>query len=223
MSYSIKMLEKRIEKKFVLGKYKDDFIKKYLLINGFTKHYPDRIITSIYLDTLNYNFAKDNINGVSERRKIRFRWYNNKTNQIFIEEKNKQNFQVWKNINKIDSFHENIDLIKKIKNYIYTNNISILKNNNYKIILKTNYKRSYWISHNKKIRATIDKDINATSLNNLNKAIYFSDTILEFKYSPDNENYFRNFFNKTNYKLRNQKYSKYVRSFVALENSGYRI
>ena len=88
MSYSIKMLEKRIEKKFVLGKYKDDFIKKYLLINGFTKHYPDRIITSIYLDTLNYNFAKDNINGVSERRKIRFRWYNNKTISRYLDRSN---------------------------------------------------------------------------------------------------------------------------------------
>ena len=79
------MNENRIEKKFVLGKFKDDFFKKLLLVNGFTKQYPDRTISSIYLDTANYDFAKDNINGVSERKKIRFRWYNNNLDDIYVE------------------------------------------------------------------------------------------------------------------------------------------
>ena len=30
------MNESRIEKKFVLGKYKEDFLTRFLLINGFT-------------------------------------------------------------------------------------------------------------------------------------------------------------------------------------------
>ena len=60
------------------------------MINGFTQQYPDRNISSIYLDTLNYNFARDNINGVSERKKIRIRWYNNNLNNISIEEKIKK-------------------------------------------------------------------------------------------------------------------------------------
>ena len=92
------MNETRIEKKFVLGKFKDDFFKKNLLINGFTKQHPDRTISSIYLDTINYDFVKDNINGVNERKKIRFRWYDNNLDKIFIEIKNKQNFCVWKNL-----------------------------------------------------------------------------------------------------------------------------
>ena len=70
------MNENRIEKKFVLGKHKDDFLKKLLLSNGFNKQYPDRVINSIYMDTVNYDFAKDNISGISNRKKIRFRWYN---------------------------------------------------------------------------------------------------------------------------------------------------
>ena len=65
----------RIEKKFVFGKYKEDFIEKILLINGFTKLFLPRKINSIYLDTQNFDFAKDNINGISKRKKIRFRWY----------------------------------------------------------------------------------------------------------------------------------------------------
>ena len=84
------MSENRIEKKFVLGKFKDDFLKKFLLINGFTKHYPDRKISSIYLDTNNYDFARDNINGVSNRKKIRFRWYNDDETKIFLRKRTKK-------------------------------------------------------------------------------------------------------------------------------------
>ena len=69
------------------------------------------------------------------------------------------------------------------------------KYNNYfnnKLVLKTNYKRSYWLSKIK-IRATIDINLNTNSIN-FTKKIYFNDTILEFKFSPDNESHFRNFF-----------------------------
>ena len=66
------MNENRIEKKFVFGKFKEDYLEKILLSNGFTKLYPSRYINSIYLDTLNFDFARDNINGVSKRKKIRF-------------------------------------------------------------------------------------------------------------------------------------------------------
>ena len=96
------MDNERIEKKFVLGKLKEDFFKKFLLLNGFIKQFQNRSITSIYLDTNNYNLAKDNINGVSERKKIRFRWYNNNLNEIFFEEKNKKNFCVWKRWKKLN-------------------------------------------------------------------------------------------------------------------------
>ena len=92
------MNENRVEKKFVLGKYQEDFLKKILITNGFTKYLVPREISSIYLDTLNFDFAKDNINGVSRRKKIRFRWYNDDYSKIYLEEKNKQNFFVKKNI-----------------------------------------------------------------------------------------------------------------------------
>ena len=87
-------------------------------------------------------------------------------------------------------------------------------------MLKTNYKRSYWLSSNNKIRATIDIDINASSLNNFTKPIYLGDTVLEFKFNPQHEEYFRNFLSNRFDYLRAQKYSKYVRSFIELENSG---
>lgn len=214
------MNESRIEKKFVLGKYKEDFLTRFLLINGFTKHFDNRIINSIYLDTINYDFAKDNINGVSERKKIRLRWYDDNLNKIFIEQKNKKNFKVWKNIEEIEPLNIKKNLIKNLEDYFKNNNFSKLANFNYNFVLKTNYKRGYWISDDKNIRATIDTDINASSCKDMKNVINLSETILEFKFSPKYENYFRSFFNNKSYQLRGKKYSKYIRSFTALENSG---
>ena len=214
------MNENRIEKKFVLGKFKDDFFKKFLLVNGFTKQYPDRTISSIYLDTVNYDFAKDNINGVSERKKIRFRWYNNNLDNIYIEEKNKRNFNVWKNIEKINLPINKKNLLGNLKEYFNKAKFKNINNFNYKFVLKTNYKRSYWLSSNNKIRATIDIDINSSCMNNFSKPIYLGDTVLEFKFNPLHEEFFRNFFSERFDHLRAQKYSKYVRSFLELENSG---
>ena len=214
------MNENRIEKKFVLGKHKDDFLKKLLLSNGFNKQYPDRVINSIYMDTVNYDFAKDNISGISNRKKIRFRWYNQDLKKIYFEVKNKRNFNVWKNIEKIEPSIDEKSLVGYLKKNL--NNMIFECNNNFnnKLVLKTNYKRSYWLSNNKKIRATIDINLNANSINFFKKKIYFNDTILEFKFSPKDENYFRIFYlNKISY-LRSQKYSKYIRSFLELENSG---
>tara|TARA_A100001035_G_scaffold210425_1_gene170300 strand:+ start:182 stop:832 length:651 start_codon:yes stop_codon:yes gene_type:complete len=212
------MNENRIEKKFVLGKYEDDFLKKILTINGFKKSFPSRYISSIYLDTLNFDFAKDNINGVGKRKKIRFRWYNEDFKNIFLEEKNKQNFVVKKNIDLIKNFKLKGNFVQNLKNYFFLENKKY-KDFNYRFVLKTNYLRSYWISENKKIRATIDTNISTSPINDLNKKLNLSETILEFKFSQNNEFFFRNFFYIKNLNLRSKKYSKYLQSFNLLEDS----
>jgi SPX domain protein involved in polyphosphate accumulation len=108
----------RIEKKFILGKYQNDKIEKLLLINGFTQIFLPRRINSIYLDTHNFDFAKDNINGVSRRKKIRFRWYNDNLNEIFLEEKNKQNFQVNKIVSKIPFLVDKNYIVRDLQRYL---------------------------------------------------------------------------------------------------------
>ena len=213
------MNENRIEKKFVLGKYKEDYLKKILIINGFTKSFSPRYVSSIYLDTLNFDFAKDNINGVSKRKKIRFRWYNDDYSKIYLEEKNKQNFLIKKIVNKLTNFESNEKLVQNLKIYFSSLN-KIYNNFNYRFVLKTNYFRSYWISDDKKIRATIDTNLKVSPINDLNRKLELNDTILEFKFSPSNEKYFRNLFFQNSFNLRSKKYSKYLQSFYILEDSG---
>jgi|TARA_B110000495_G_C22893828_1_gene521420 hypothetical protein len=214
------MNNSRIEKKFVFGKYQNDFVEKILLINNFSKVYPDRTISSIYLDTLNFDFVKDNINGISERKKIRVRWYNDDINKIYLEEKNKRNFFIWKNISKLDIFTSEKNLLNDLKIFLINSNNMKNNNYNYNFILKTNYKRNYWLSSNGKIRATIDTEINASPAYNASKIVSLPETILEFKFSHNLEYHFRDFFSQKHLNIRSKKYSKYIQSFLALEESG---
>ncbi len=88
------------------------------------------------------------------------------------------------------------------------------------MILKVKYKRNYFISNDGKIRATIDTEINTSSAKSINKMITLPETILEFKFSPNSESYFRNFFSYRGLNIRSKKYSKYIQSFIALDESG---
>ena len=214
------MNQSRIEKKFIFPNQASDLIKKILLGNNFKELYSDRYITSIYIDNLNFGSVKDNINGVNERKKLRVRWYNNDFNNIYLEEKNKNNFFVWKNIKKLEVDINKKNLLEKIYKLLSNNNKYIDTNYNYKMVLKINYKRSYFISDQGDFRATIDTEINTSPVLDFNKVIRLPETILEFKFSQNSESYFRDFFSLRGLNIRSKKYSKYIQSFIALEESG---
>ena len=91
---------------------------------------------------------------------------------------------------------------------------------NYKFILKINYLRSYWLSNNKKFRATIDHNITINPINDLFFDLDLNETILEFKFSQNNEASFREFTHNKDLQIRAKKFSKYIQSFFMLESSG---
>ena len=213
-------IESRIERKFIVGKLNDVFFEKILKLNCFHKPYNDREVSSIYFDTYDYNFLRANIDGIGFRKKIRVRWYNNDFKTFSFEEKSKKNFLVSKRVEKINFLFESSKFQKSLKEYYISHKDRYFKNSNYQIVLKTNYNRSYWLSNDKKIRATIDTNLSTSPYNDLKKVVELPDTILEFKYLPENEVYFRNFYNNIKSGLRVVKYSKYVKSFFELNNSG---
>ena len=215
------MNQSRIEKKFIFPNQASDLVKKILLGNNFKKLYSDRYITSIYIDNLNFDSAKDNINGVNERKKFRVRWYDDDLNKIYFEQKNKNNFFVWKIIKKLELDINKKNLINKIYELLSNNNKYIDTNYNYKMVLKINYKRSYFISDQGEFRATIDTEINTSPVLDFNKVIRLPETILEFKFSKNSESYFRDFFSLRGLNIRSKKYSKYIQSFIAIEESGF--
>ena len=53
--------------------------------------YANRLVHSVYLDTIEFDDYHDNVSGISQRHKIRFRWYGEKIELIVLEIKRKMN------------------------------------------------------------------------------------------------------------------------------------
>tara|TARA_B100001027_G_C16247763_1_gene322841 strand:+ start:58 stop:732 length:675 start_codon:yes stop_codon:yes gene_type:complete len=183
----------------------------------FRTQFPLRKVNSIYFDTYDYNSIRENLDGVSNKKKIRIRWYGDKntTKNPIIETKSKKGFETKKesmpirelnglkvfNLKNLEILKETINSKLKQKRIIYP-------------VLTTHYEREYFISLNGKIRATIDYDLKSVFLNNLSQIDIIKNfkniCILELKYSTSLDKYVRD--NLKDISLRLSKNSKFVNS-----------
>ena len=213
------MTTQRLEKKFIYENGDESY--KFFLISGmFKKTFPERLVNSIYFDTDIYQDVWDNINGFGNRKKIRLRWYDNiKNSKVFIEEKKKINFVTKKKVQKIGVFKNFENLMSFVNNNEFKKINTILnKKINLKKTLLIRYQRNYYELPNKKLRVTVDKDLTIFQ-KYPSQFIKIDKTIVELKYDVKNSN-FVNLFIKNNFlNNRNQKFSKYVNSFLELNNN----
>mgnify|MGYP005994010231 CR=1 FL=1 len=180
----------------------------------FRTQYPPRDVNSVYFDTYNYTSIRQNLDGVSNKKKIRIRWYGKKNKMInpMIEIKSKKGFETKKENKKIKEL-DNIELnnLDKIKNQL---NKKLKSKKNITPILSTHYEREYLISLNGKIRATVDYNLKSIFLNNLSQIDITKNfkniCILELKYSTNLDKYVRK--NLKDISLRLSKNSKFVNS-----------
>ena len=212
-------MNNRLEKKFIYNIGDESY--KYFLISGmFKETYPKRVVNSIYFDSDIFQDVWDNINGFGNRKKIRIRWYNELNNStVFIEEKKKIGFVTQKKIENLGNFKNYSDLALFIKKEDYQKNC-LFKNKkiNIKKALIVQYERNYFELYNKKLRVTVDKNIKIFQ-KFPNKFIENDKLIIELKYSVQNSTYVNNFVKNNFLKNRNQKYSKYVNSFIDMNEN----
>ena len=196
-------------------------ILDYILISGkililkFLDIIKIDIINSIYYDDDDFITAKNNLSGISERRKYRIRWYGEDQNNFRYEVKlKKNNFGKKIYLNSEKSFN-NMDLFS-FKNKIFErkeNNffLSYIDNFNLKPKLKINYLRSYFL-YNEKIRITYDKNINYNLVNNFKigkENIKDFMDVIEFKFKPENIGLAQELIQKS--KFVPKRFSKYLR------------
>lgn len=156
----------RYETKYTLNDLQlDKFKKKVFNQFHFRKKYPDRMISTIYLDDPYLTNAKENIIGLSKRKKIRIRWYNKKFEKINLEKKIKNNKF---NSKKIYEMHmKNLDTneisneIEKISKI----DLDLLENKNLFFIVGVKYYRKYY-ENIYGIRITLDSNISFSLINN---------------------------------------------------------
>ena len=183
----------------------------------FNTQYPTRRVNSIYFDNSNYSSIRQNLDGVSNKKKIRVRWYGeeNKLIKPLLEVKSKKGSETKKESNKIKELSDlkflDLKNLETIKNVI---NIKIKPKKIIYPVLSTHYDRQYFISSNGKIRATVDYNLKSIFLKNqsqldIKKNFSFA-TILEFKYATKLDKYVRQ--NLKEITLRLSKNSKFVNS-----------
>jgi len=213
----------RFERKFITNPYDrhdlELFIK--LLPGHFTELHYERFVNNIYFDDLDLNCFHDSINGAMERKKYRIRWYGDLFGQIdkpILEVKTKDNLLVAKDSYTLKPFKLDrsctLDSTLEILREAKLPHELFIKLSSSNFSLLNRYRRKYFLSLDKKMRFTVDSDIEYLPIypnwNSFSqKSFSFSNTILEMKYDPVNNFIAQNISSKLPFPL--SKYSKYLR------------
>ena len=197
-------------------------------IRGLNKLFSNRQVNSIYYDNQTHEIAKDNINGLSKRCKLRLRYYDVNEN-CFLEIKKKINkfgfkkiIDLKKNINNVDYSNLFLNLSKfnsEILNDDYAKNYIL--NSFLKPQLCVSYTREYSAFRN--IRITHDKCINFRPIEiekfNTLKLINDDINVLEIKFNNKYLDDAIKFINLTS--LKPKRFSKYLRGLSLFNSASY--
>jgi len=187
----------RYEKKFVISELELQELEHLIKSNSvmFSEIFHERTVNNIYLDSYDFRNYNENLDGVSQRLKIRIRWYG----EIFtiiqdpvLELKMKCNElgKKWSFPLKSFSFDKNfsLELLQQIfsKSNLPAGLAEKLKS--YHPTLLNSYTRKYFVSASKKHRITLDRNqvfLRIREQNNLfnEKIVNKDEYILELKYS----------------------------------------
>ena len=208
----------RYERKFLINGLTTDEITSLVNVNSsmFNFAFKKRIINNIYFDNFNFNNYYDNVEGSTDRIKIRIRWYGSMFGDIIepkLEIKIKQGLLGTKKSIEIHKFNLNDDLSSIFESlsdsYIYKRyNL----NSTFPVLLN-NYTRSYYISDDRSYRITIDEKQSYYKIHRTNNSFLHRvndpySKVLEIKYNDlldENVNTITN-----NFPFRMTKNSKYV-------------
>lgn len=151
----------------------NEFFKLQSLLQqkGMKELFKPRVISSIYLDTVDMNMFHDSEEGVLPRKKVRIRWYN-EDKKFTLE-------------NKTSSIEGRFKVTSKLDSSILDNELKIKSrmDSQYGLIqpiLKVSYERSYFMLNN--MRITFDKNITYQYLRTENNRKYFEpERVVEIK------------------------------------------
>ena len=151
----------------------NEFFKLQSLLQqkGMKELFKPRVISSIYLDTVDMNMFHDSEEGVLPRKKVRIRWYN-EDKKFTLE-------------NKTSSIEGRFKVTSKLDSSLLVNEFKIKsrRDSQYGLIqpiLKVSYERSYFMLNN--MRITFDKNITYQYLRTENNRKYFEpERVVEIK------------------------------------------
>lgn len=186
----------------------------------FREVYHERQINNIYFDTNDYRFYFDNVDGVSNRQKVRIRWYGKMMGEIIDP---KLEFKIKKGLVG-DKWTYNLNSFLMSNQIGLTSLQQVFKDSglgnpifemirDLKPTLLNSYRRRYFVSANKKFRITLDYDVNYRNIKdkfNCFGAIAEQDSfnVVELKYNLEDDKLANQV--TTQFTFRLSKNSKYV-------------
>lgn len=193
----------RYERKFFMEELNEFDIERIVKTHPaiFREIYPPRFINNMYFDSLNMANYLDTISGISNRFKMRIRWYGSFTGEskkAALELKIRRGYLMGKIIFPLDKFCLGTDLgsfdfrklfrasqiPEKIKIYAVST----------RPFLVNRYRRKYFLSSDRKYRITIDSSMATSGMLktcsvDLDRATRHRGTVLELKYSREFDDY----------------------------------
>ena len=204
----------RYEIKFTVDAHEAQAIPAMLMEHPalFRKAYPNRKVNNIYFDTQDMGACFDNLAGISDRKKVRVRWYGNPkiiSNPV-LEEKIKSNALGMKNHYKLTEVESIDELTIQIPKHLKEGHDLFPS-------LQNSYERAYFISADENFRLTVDQNIRYQTAQDalMENEMKFEDDriIIEVKFAKENSKYLKEI---TRYiPFRQTKHSKYVTGIMA--------
>lgn len=156
----------RQEIKFVTNLRDADVVYQWLRMHplAFREAYPMRLVHNVYFDTYGLTAYAQNLAGVSDRTKVRYRWYGDSDLPApgKLEIKQKRNQYGWKLLYKVDDLEVDRETTwRQIVSHIHTRidaeGRSWLMHNPLPVMINR-YRRYYYLSACGRIRITLDYD-----------------------------------------------------------------
>lgn len=213
----------RYERKFLVSGFDTRQLVTMIRLHPlvFSTAFPDRSVNNIYFDTEDFQYFRDNVEGVSNRKKIRIRWYGPLDGALIspvLEYKIKRgpvgykvsyplaqvklDFGIIKIRNILDQMLD-CDLPESVKHDLRC----------HKAVMLNSYRRKYFLSRDRRFRVTVDNNlayyrITSSNSNTLHKDADYRNSVIELKYSMEDDNEAKSVSNA--FPFRMTKNSKYV-------------
>lgn len=218
----------RYELKFVLDEASHTRALSWLHMDvGAYVSYPQRHVNSVYFDDPGYSSVRDNLAGISNRKKMRLRWYNENhspenVSGAALEIKYRDGRLGKKDKFDLTGIEKEIlhtkfrDLFWKVENSMDRNS-GFLATNHFSPTLHVSYERKYF-ERSDGMRITIDRNIifygtlpHTKPFENM--AVPYPNTVMEIKFAPDRKNSVASALRRLN--MTPKRHSKYLTGLAA--------
>jgi hypothetical protein len=197
---------------------------------GLVTSYPPRRVNNIYLDSPDLKSFEDSLAGISDRRKVRFRWYGDDISAVggVVEVKRKKNSTGWKVACPMDErfdFSQGMkwaDFVAKLSAGLPVRMLAEMGSAWWPVLINR-YRRDYYVTAGGEIRVTVDSaqelyDQRRTVYPDLSRKVPYPDTVVvEVKAAAGSWDQIKDLCN--NFPISITKNSKYGNGCGALLNN----